>query len=87
MYIVSTEATTMTSTTKVFAVWGNGVAQSELIRNAEYSEAAYQAAKKNDPEWEYPADQAWFVVVEATEEDVDAATRFDHSVRGFAEVA
>ncbi len=82
----------MATTTKLFAVWGNGAAQSELIRNADYSEAAYQAARKNDPEWgsrlgdqEYPTDQAWFVVVEATEEDVDAATRFDHAVRGFAE--
>ena len=75
----------MTSTTKLFAVWGNGPAQSELIRNADHSDAAYQASTEHDPEWGI-GDQAWFVMVEASEEDIDAATRFDPNVRRFAEV-
>jgi len=74
---------------KKFYVWGTGPAQSTLIREAEASLEAAEAAMENGFEFTSPDDWAvaveddWVVEVEATEEEIDKATRFDPAVAGY----
>lgn len=66
---------------KKFYVWGTGPAQSALIREAEASLEAAEAAMENGFEFTSPDD--WAVEVVAMEEDIDALTRFDDAVAGY----
>jgi len=69
---------------QLYHVWGRGPAQSALIRDANSSEAAARTALAHgfDP----GADcDAWAVEVEASEAELDAATRHDPAVIGYAE--
>ena len=71
---------------KKFYVWGTGSAQSALIREAEVSQEAVDAALAHgfvfDSPYDIPGD-SWAVEVEATEEEIDEATRFDPAVAGY----
>lgn len=64
------------------AVWGRGPAAASLVRKGEATDAAVQTAARfgfhlHDPD-------AWAVEVEASDEEVDAATRHDAAVLGWA---
>jgi len=64
------------------AVWGRGPAASSLVREGEATDAAVATAARfgfhlHDPD-------AWAVEVEASDEEVDAATRHDAAVLGWA---
>ena len=67
---------------KKFYVWGTGPVQSALIREAEVSQEAIDAALAHDFVFDSP--DGWAVEVEATEEEIDEATRFDSAVAGYA---
>lgn len=69
---------------RLFIVWGTGPAASPLIREAEAAgPAAWTVALlKGAPDPATDPD-AWCVAVDATESDLDAATRFDSAVRGY----
>ena len=67
---------------KKFYVWGTGPAQSTLIREAEASLEAAEAAMENGFSFGTTGDD-WAVEAEATEEEVDKATRFDPAVVGY----
>lgn len=79
-YFNRKEVSKMTSN---FFVWGSGPAQSELIRNAENSNAAAEAAQKHG--FVFNNSDDWAVEVEATPEEIDKATRFDPAVVGYCE--
>jgi len=69
---------------QLYHVWGRGPAQSALIRDANSSEAAARTALAHgfDP----GADcDAWAVEVEASETEIDAATRHDAAVTAYVE--
>jgi len=68
---------------KKFYVWGTGPAQSALIREAEVSQEAIDAALAHDFVFDSPDD--WAVEVEASEDEIDEATRFDSAVAGYTE--
>ena len=64
------------------AVWGRGPAAASLVRKGEATDAAVQTAARfgfhlHDPD-------AWAVEVDASDEEVDAATRHDAAVLGWA---
>lgn len=65
-----------------FYIWGDGPTTNEVIRAGEPNEAAEEAAIANGFKW---GADSWAIEVEAQEEDVDAATRFDHGVAGWCE--
>ena len=67
---------------KKFYVWGTGPAQSTLIREAEASLEAAEAAMENGFSFGTTGDD-WAVEVVTTEEDIDALTRFDDAVAGY----
>ena len=69
---------------KKFYVWGTGPAQSALIREAEASHEAAEAAMENGFEFTSPDDWAVEVKTSEEEEEIDKATRFDPSVAGYA---
>jgi hypothetical protein len=69
---------------KKFYVWGTGPVQSTLIREAEASLEAAEAAMKNGFSFGTTGDD-WAVEVVTTEEDIDALTRFDDAVAGYKE--
>lgn len=62
--------------------WGCGRVRSALLRDAEASEAAGQAALAQG--WDSSRDDAWAVELGATVETVDRATRGDDAVEGWA---
>lgn len=66
---------------KKFYVWGTGPVQSALIREAEVSQEAIDAALAHDFVFDSPDD--WAVEVEASEDEIDEATRFDSAVAGY----
>lgn len=71
---------------KKFYVWGTGPAQSTLIREAEVSQEAVDAALAHGFVFDSPDDipgDSWAVEVVAMEEDIDALTRFDPAVAGY----
>ena len=65
-----------------FYVWGTGPVQSALIREAEVSQEAIDAALAHGFVFDSPDD--WSVEVEASEDEIDTATRFDPAVVGYA---
>lgn len=69
---------------KKFYVWGTGSAQSALIREAEPSLEAAEVAMEKGFSFGTTGDD-WAVEVEATEEEIDEATRFDDAVAGYTE--
>ena len=68
---------------KKFYVWGTGPVLSTLIKEAEASLEAAEAAMENGFEFTSPDD--WAVEVVTTEEDIDALTRFDDAVAGYVD--
>lgn len=64
----------------LFYVWGVGGASSDLVRDAE---AAEPGAWPQEAIGATAEDEGWCVMVEASENDVDAATRHDSAVRGW----
>lgn len=66
---------------KKFYVWGTGPAQSTLIREAEASQEAVDAALAHGFVFASPDD--WAVEVVTTEENIDALTRSDDAVAGY----
>ena len=72
---------------KKFYVWGAGPVQSALLREAEVSQEAIDAALAHGFVFDSPdyiPGDSWAVEVEATEEEIDEATRFDPAVVGYA---
>lgn len=71
---------------KKFYVWGAGPVQSALLREAEVSQEAIDAALAYGFDFDSPdylPGDSWAVEVEATEEEIDALTRFDDAVVGY----
>lgn len=66
---------------KKFYVWGAGPVQSTLIREAEISPEAIDAALTYGFVFDSP--DSWAVEVEASEDEIDALTRFDPAVVGY----
>ena len=77
------EARYHTESLKVFHVWGRGPAQDPLIRDAEYTEAAARTALHHGFDPGADSD-CWAVEVRASEAEIDAATRHDAAVVGYA---
>jgi hypothetical protein len=69
---------------KKFYVWGTGPVQSTLIREAEASLEAAEVAMEKGFSFGTTGDD-WAVEVEATEDEIDEATRFDPAVAGYKE--
>src|SRR5690606_8868645 len=72
---------TMSEVTDRVAVWGRGPATASLVREGKATDAAVGTAARfgfhlHDPD-------AWAVEVEASEADIDAATRHDAAVLGW----
>lgn len=59
-------------------VWGRGIAASPLVRGGEPTHRARYLCPDRDAEW--------VVEVEAEEADLDAATRYDPAVAGYAQI-
>lgn len=68
---------------KKFYVWGVGEAKSNLVREGESSRAALEYAKLKKLRKKAGS---WIIEIISTEEDLDAATRFDVAVLGYKEV-
>ena len=66
---------------KKFYVWGTGPAQSALIREAGVTWEAVDAALANG--FVFDSSDSWAVEVEASEDEIDALTRFDPAVVGY----
>lgn len=71
---------------KKFYVWGTGPVQSALLREAEVSQEAIDAAIAygfvfDSPDY-LPGD-SWAVEIEASGDEIDALTRFDPAVVGY----
>jgi len=76
--------------TRRFAVWGVGESTSAIVRAGEYDDAAVRASNARgwgaiDLDTVRESD-AWFVVVTCDPDELDAQTRFDRSVAGYAEI-
>lgn len=83
-----------------YIVWGTGAASAELIREADaadgveyaiaYSIAAESVGTGGDRDatrWLAARAEDWCVSLEAEEDDVEAATRFDSAVLGYTALA
>lgn len=68
---------------KYFAVWGTGRANSEIVKNGEPSKFAAQVARNYG--FKIKSADDWAVLVWADEDELDAQTRFDKAVLGWAE--
>ena len=64
------------------AVWGRGPAAASLVREGEATEAAVATAARFG--FQIQSVDDWSVEVEASDEEVDAATRHDPAVLGWA---
>lgn len=69
---------------QLYHVWGRGPAQSNLIRDAEASEAAARTALHHGFDPGADSD-CWAVEVRASEAEIDAATRHDAAVTAYVE--
>ena len=67
---------------KKFYVWGTGPVQSTLIREAENTQEAAEVAMEKGFSFGTTGDD-WAVEVEASEDEIDEATRFDSAVVGY----
>src|SRR5690606_39996946 len=64
------------------AVWGRGPAAASLVREGEATDAAVQTAARFG--FHIQSVDDWAVEVEASDADIDAATRHDAAVLGWA---
>lgn len=72
---------------KTFAVWGEGISSSEIVRGGETThEACAVAADKGGFAREGCEGNQWVVEVTCSESDLDAQTRHDSATKGYARI-
>jgi len=72
---------------KKFYVWGSGMTSpnNKILDSGEFSEEAAEIAISKGLKFEIGSED-WAVEIEATRNDIDMATRFEHNVLGYREV-
>lgn len=69
-----------------FAVWGEGISNSAIVRAGEVSSEAYTVAAERGFAREGCEGDQWVVEVVCAESDLDAQTRHDSATKGYARI-